>query len=687
MFRSVRPAPLALLTVLALLGVNGSAGAEGLLAPETLSAGAASSPQVAMAPNGYAAAAWEEDVGGGQFAVGVATRPPGGPWSRAQLLNPDANNKFSIGVAIDAGGDAAVSWEEIVTPNALSFVASRAGGGAFTRPEQLNDAVSVSSPTVGVDANGRVTLVYNPYPTIVARDFQAGASALAAAPQLLASGSPDSCFGGQLAVSPTGDAVAAWSCGGAQFALRRAGAWNVSPPIANDEHPCPSISTTNSPSDVAIDSQGHAAALLTTSVVDTTAAFDPTFCFIFSRETDTVRLVLPVGGFMTPLVAPVATGTASFGSAIAWPQVGVAPSGVVAAWLAPDAMSAFHVHVRDFTVDGAPSGAETTIDPDSPVAFQQLAVGGDGRALLTWARRPSFGVPLPLEVASRPPGGTFGAPAEVTADGSQSALLTAVLDDGGDGVLGFVNDTAPKLMHVRGFDAAPPTLSGVSIPATAALAAPVAFSVAPFDVWGLGTTTWSFGDGATATGPSVTHAYARAGSFTASVTSTDAVGNAATRSGVVQVSAPAAAAGGAGGPSISGLSLTHRRFRVGRAPTAISARRRARRAPVGTTFRFKLDRDASVRIAIERPLRGLRSGRRCLAPSRRLRRAGARRCTRRGVLLPALTRASHAGANAVPFSGRLGRRALRPGRYRALLTPTADGRAGAPSGVRFRVVR
>jgi hypothetical protein len=55
----------------------------------------------------------------------------------------------------------------------------------------------------------------------------------------------------------------------------------------------------------------------------------------------------------------------------------------------------------------------------------------------------------------------------------------------------------------------------------------------------------------------------------------------------------------------------------------------------------------------------------------------------------ALVRTSRpAGANRIPFTGRIGRRALARGRYVATLVATdAAGNASRPRTVRFRVVR
>ena len=50
-------------------------------------------------------------------------------------------------------------------------------------------------------------------------------------------------------------------------------------------------------------------------------------------------------------------------------------------------------------------------------------------------------------------------------------------------------------------------------------------------------------------------------------------------------------------------------------------------------------------------------------------------------------RTGRKGANTLEFSGRIGRRALKRGRYRAVITATdAAGNRSAAKSVRFRVV-
>ncbi len=99
--------------------------------------------------------------------------------------------------------------------------------------------------------------------------------------------------------------------------------------------------------------------------------------------------------------------------------------------------------------------------------------------------------------------------------------------------------------------------------------------------------------------------------------------------------------------ALSGLRVTRRSFAVGRR---------------GTSFVFRLNRAGTVTIRIKQ-------------------------LHRKGKIVK-LTRSSRAGGNRVRFSGRVGRRTLRPGRYRATLTAVDQaGNRSKASAVRFRIVR
>ena len=132
-------------------------------------------------------------------------------------------------------------------------------------------------------------------------------------------------------------------------------------------------------------------------------------------------------------------------------------------------------------------------------------------------------------------------------------------------------------------------------------------------------------------------------------------------------------------PSVSRFTLTHRVFAVAQAATPVSARVR------GTAFRFRLSEQSAVKIAIKRALPGRRVGKRCVKPSAHNRHGHA---CRRFVAAGTLRRSEKAGAVSDKFSGRIGKRALKPGRYRATITATdAAGNVSKARSASFRIIR
>jgi hypothetical protein len=112
-------------------------------------------------------------------------------------------------------------------------------------------------------------------------------------------------------------------------------------------------------------------------------------------------------------------------------------------------------------------------------------------------------------------------------------------------------------------------------------------------------------------------------------------------------------------PLISRFRATRSVFAVARATTP-----RAARVARGTRLEYSLSENARVVVKIRRKL------------SARYRTVGK------------LRRTGLKGSNRVRFTGRIGRRALRAGRYRAVITATdAAGNRSAPSLTRFRIVR
>jgi Carboxypeptidase regulatory-like domain len=135
-------------------------------------------------------------------------------------------------------------------------------------------------------------------------------------------------------------------------------------------------------------------------------------------------------------------------------------------------------------------------------------------------------------------------------------------------------------------------------------------------------------------------------------------------------------------PTLTGARLTNPRFRVAKQATALTAKK----APLGTVFRFTLSAPSSLQIAITRSAPGLRRGHSCVAPTAKLKKKHAKRCNRTlkmGVLKRSV---EPAGTDSVPFSGRLGKRPLGTGSYKATLVASGVGGSSIPVALGFVIV-
>ena len=131
--------------------------------------------------------------------------------------------------------------------------------------------------------------------------------------------------------------------------------------------------------------------------------------------------------------------------------------------------------------------------------------------------------------------------------------------------------------------------------------------------------------------------------------------------------------------------MTNKRFAIASGKTAAAAVKR-KRTKRGTAFRFRLSENAAVRIVVARKLAGRRKGKRCVAPTRKLRKA--KHCTRYKTTHTLRRAKEVTGLNRVAYTGRVGKKKLTPGTYRATLTATdAAGNRSKARTVSFRVVK
>jgi hypothetical protein len=116
-------------------------------------------------------------------------------------------------------------------------------------------------------------------------------------------------------------------------------------------------------------------------------------------------------------------------------------------------------------------------------------------------------------------------------------------------------------------------------------------------------------------------------------------------------------------PLVTGFKATPAVFALARASTPASAR-----APRGTRLRYTVSEPARVTVAIQRKVR--------------------RRGHVRHRTVGTLRRGAKVGANSIRLTGRIGKRVLRPGRYRAVLRATdAAGNRSAAKRIGLRITR
>jgi hypothetical protein len=117
---------------------------------------------------------------------------------------------------------------------------------------------------------------------------------------------------------------------------------------------------------------------------------------------------------------------------------------------------------------------------------------------------------------------------------------------------------------------------------------------------------------------------------------------------------------------------------------AIGGKATARAAAAGgTTFNYIIDRAATVRVAIQRAAGpGRKVGTTCRTATTRLKRRSP--CTRFATVVT-LTRAARQGRNALPFSGRIRNKTLKPGHYQAVFSARSGSATSVAEIVAFRI--
>jgi hypothetical protein len=172
-------------------------------------------PQLAFDNSGNALLVWHQSDGT-RLAIWSSRYTPGSGWTPAERVeNNDAFNAVDAQIAVDASGNAMVVWQQDDSTLANIWAnryTATTGWGTPTLVE-TNHAGSAYAPQVGVDARGNAYAVWSQSDgartNIWANRFDAGTGTWRA-PELLESDNEGPADGAQLAVEPGGTALAVW---------------------------------------------------------------------------------------------------------------------------------------------------------------------------------------------------------------------------------------------------------------------------------------------------------------------------------------------------------------------------------------------------------------------------------------------------------------------------------------------
>jgi hypothetical protein len=169
-------------------------------------------PQIAVGPNGAATVVWSAYLGGSSTLIRSATRPPGGSFTPPVSLSAPGRNAFSPQVAIAADGTATAVWQGFNGTNRLVRAATRPPGGNFGAAVDLSAfGQNATSPQIEFARDGTSTVVWQ---RTDGRNWRVQAATrppgglFGAAVDLSAPGR--NAYGPQVSVAPNGTATAIW---------------------------------------------------------------------------------------------------------------------------------------------------------------------------------------------------------------------------------------------------------------------------------------------------------------------------------------------------------------------------------------------------------------------------------------------------------------------------------------------
>jgi PKD domain len=451
----------------------------------------------------------------------AAFRSAGGGWLAPETISSPGESAEEQSVAFDARGDAFAVWDGYsanVPEGGAHFgiqAAFRPAGGSWQAPVDLSPVQAPGSghPQLAVDERGDAIAIWSRFGGPVQEAFKPAGGAWQAPVDVTGESGDEP----QVVLDGQGDALAVWDdwAGVESAFMPVGGSWQAPVQVAG-----PGLA---GGLQIASNEQGNA-----------TAIWDQwTNGFLSPRSVQSA--FKPAGGAWQAAVDIVGKryedvqpidaedphiaidGQGDEMAVWVWElghnvQAAFRPAGGM--WQEPTELSVF---------EGSAS------DPD--VAFDDR-----GDALAAWSSKPTVYSSNIVQSAFKPAGGEWQAPVDLSGETLSAYAPQIAFDEQGDAIAAWTDEPG---IQVAGYAATGPSLRNVSIPSEGKVGQPVAFSVSPFDVWSIGgETSWSFGDGSSASGTSVTHTYTTAGTYEVTIHSADALDNVTSTTGKVTI-APA----------------------------------------------------------------------------------------------------------------------------------------------------
>jgi hypothetical protein len=476
----------------------------------------ADAPRIAVDPAGNAVAVWSR-FDGTNDRVQAASKPVGGAWGAPVDLSAPGEDAAEPQVAIDPGGNVVAAWSRFNGANEIIQAASKPAGGAWGAPDDLSlPGQNADEPDVALDQAGNALVVWqrsNGANSIVQVRNRPAGGTWGAVISLSMAG--EDAFGAEVAVNATGDAVAAWQ----RFEGSDTIAQAVTMPAGAEWGSLTSLSVVGADayvSGTAVDPAGNVVVL-------------------WWRSNGTHQVIQaaskPAGGAWLAPTTLSLPGQTAYAPHVAFDQAGNA----IAVWQRENDGTNFTIQSASKPVGGSWGAPVDLSLPGQDASGAQLALSPRGDAVAVWDI--DGGASSIAQGASKPAGGAWGAPVDISAPGPVVYAGGVAIDSAGNAAAALKRESGPaSVIQAVTFDVSAPQVGAPAIPASGPAGKRLAFSVSATDSWSaLSAIDWHFGDKRSTAGATTTHAYNKPGTYIVTVAVADSAANTASASGLIAI--------------------------------------------------------------------------------------------------------------------------------------------------------